>query len=190
MFTGTFRRNNEGDYRCPEEVIRRMVAEQIEDARDGRVLQHFGMEDLDPTTIAGYRRRYNTQLHEHLWVKLDDREFIRRVGAFGTDRATGKEGLTAGGLLMFGKMVSIKDAFPMRRARGGTVSAIADGRCLVGDEERVLVYMRKHGSITNSECQPLLGKKKRWITYLLKGMVGKGLLRRDGERRWARYRQP
>jgi predicted HTH transcriptional regulator len=112
MFTGTFRRNNEGDYRCPEEVVRRMVAEQVDDSRDARVLVHYGMDDLDPTTIAGYRRRYQTRLHEHPWTELGDREFLQRIGAFGADRESGKEGLTAGGLLMFGKMVSIKDAFP------------------------------------------------------------------------------
>ena len=112
MFTGTFRRNNEGDYRCPDEVVRRMVAEQVEDSRDARVLVHYGMEDLDPTTIAGYRRRYNTRQYEHPWTKLDDAEFLRCVGAFGTDRESGREWLTAGGLLMFGKMVSIKDAYP------------------------------------------------------------------------------
>ncbi|MEN9796468.1 MAG: hypothetical protein RL653_164 [Pseudomonadota bacterium] len=32
--TGAFRRNNEGDYRCPEDVVRRMLAEQVEDSRD------------------------------------------------------------------------------------------------------------------------------------------------------------
>jgi len=57
MLTGTFRRNNEGDCRCPEEVVRRMVAEQVEDSRDARVLVHYGMSDLDSKTIADYRRR-------------------------------------------------------------------------------------------------------------------------------------
>jgi predicted HTH transcriptional regulator len=112
MFTGTYRRNNDGDYRCPEEVVRRMVAEQVEDSRDARVLLHYGMDDLDSATIAAYRRWYNAKLFEHPWVKLDDREFLQRIGAFGTDRESGKEALTAGGLLMFGKMVSLRDAFP------------------------------------------------------------------------------
>ena len=112
MLTGTFRRNNDGDYRCPEEVVRRMVAEQVEDSRDAKVLVHYGMDDLDPTTVAAYRRRYNAKLFEHPWVKLDDREFLRCIGAFGTDRDSGREALTAGGLLMFGKMVSLRDAFP------------------------------------------------------------------------------
>ncbi len=112
MLIGTFRRNSEGDYRCPEEVVRRMVAEQVEDSRDARVLVHYGMADLDPMTIATYRRRYVARLPEHPWTTLDDREFLRCIGAFGTDRESGAEALTAGGLLMFGKTVSVRDAFP------------------------------------------------------------------------------
>ena len=35
--TGTYRRNFDGDYACPETVIRRMLAEAEEDSRDGRI---------------------------------------------------------------------------------------------------------------------------------------------------------
>lgn len=33
-FTGTYRRNYEGDYRCDEETVKRMMAEQVEEIRD------------------------------------------------------------------------------------------------------------------------------------------------------------
>jgi len=110
--TGSFRRNNEGDYRCPEEVVRRMIAEQVEDTRDAHVLRGFGVGDLDTTTIAKYRQRYQTRSPDHPWNSLDEKEFLRSIGAFGSDREAGIEGLTSAGLLMFGKLVPIKDAFP------------------------------------------------------------------------------
>ncbi|MBK6849140.1 MAG: putative DNA binding domain-containing protein [Proteobacteria bacterium] len=110
--TGSFRRNNEGDYRCPEEVVRRMIAEQVEDTRDAHVLRGFGVGDLDATTIAKYRQRYQTRSPDHPWNSLDEKEFLRSVGAFGGDREAGIEGPTSAGLLMFGKLVPIKDAFP------------------------------------------------------------------------------
>ena len=111
-FGGSFRRNNEGDYRCPEDVVRRMIAEQVEDTRDAHILRGFDMEDLDATTIAKYRQRYLLRSPEHVWNSLDDKEFLRSIGAFGSDREAGIVGITSAGLLMFGKLVSIKDAFP------------------------------------------------------------------------------
>jgi len=110
--TGSFRRNNEGDYRCPEEVVRRIIAEQVEDTRDAHVLRGFGVGDLDATTIAKYRQRYQTRSPDHPWNSLDEKEFLRSIGAFGSDREADIEGLTSAGLLMFGKLVPIKDAFP------------------------------------------------------------------------------
>ena len=67
---------------------------------------------MDATTIAKYRQRYQTRSPDHPWNTLDDKEFLRSVGAFGSDREAGIEGLTSAGLLMFGKLVPIKDAFP------------------------------------------------------------------------------
>ena len=110
--TGSFRRNNDGDYRCPEEVVRRMIAEQVEDTRDARVLGGFGVGDLDSNTIAKYRQRYQTRSPDHPWNSLDEKEFLRSIGAFGSDREAGIEGLTSAGLLMFGRLVPLKDAFP------------------------------------------------------------------------------
>ena len=110
--TGSFRRNNEGDYRCPAEVVRWMLAEQVEDTRDARILRGYGLDDLDPNTLAKYRRRYQTRSPDHPWNSLGDKEFLRSIGAYGHDREEGHEGLTSAGLLMFGKLVPIKEAFP------------------------------------------------------------------------------
>ena len=57
-------------------------------------------------------------------------------------------------------------------------------------EERILAYVREHGSISNSECRDLLSIDLHQASYLLKKLHKYGLLKREGERRWARYRLP
>ncbi|HEX30352.1 TPA: sigma-54-dependent Fis family transcriptional regulator, partial [Candidatus Poribacteria bacterium] len=66
----------------------------------------------------------------------------------------------------------------------------ASGDGGMSDEERILEYVEKHGSISNSECQRLLSVDLRRASYLLNKLHEYGLLKREGERRWARYRLP
>ncbi len=49
--TGTYKRQGDGDFRCSEEEVRRMLAEQTEDARDARIIEHFGFDDLNLETF-------------------------------------------------------------------------------------------------------------------------------------------
>jgi ATP-dependent DNA helicase RecG len=55
------------------------------------------------------------------------------------------------------------------------------------EEQAILEYIRAHGSINRSECASLLGVKPTRATYLLQVLRDQGVLRREGERRWARY---
>ena len=48
---------------------------------------------------------------EHVWNGIDDKEFLRNLGGYAVDRATKREGLTAAGLLMFGKGLSVRERF-------------------------------------------------------------------------------
>jgi hypothetical protein len=58
------------------------------------------------------------------------------------------------------------------------------------DEEKVLEYVRQHGSINNTECRDLLHVGLHRASHLLKRMHAHGALRRESERRWARYYLP
>ena len=58
------------------------------------------------------------------------------------------------------------------------------------DEEQTIAYVREHGSITNAECRQLLGIDLQRVSYLLKKLAAEGVLRREGTRRWTRYRLP
>lgn len=58
------------------------------------------------------------------------------------------------------------------------------------DEEKILDYVRKQGSINNSECCATLGIKPSRAWYLLKKMTKEGLLKSQSEKRWKRYMLP
>ncbi len=57
-------------------------------------------------------------------------------------------------------------------------------------EERILVYVREHGSISNADCRNLLSVDLQRASYLLKKLHAEGALEKHGERRWSRYRLP
>jgi ATP-dependent DNA helicase RecG len=109
---GTFRRNYDGDYRCDHETVKRMLAEQVEDERDGRILEGFTFDDLDEATFRAYRNQFRAARREHPWHDEDDLELLRLLGGWRRDRQSGQEGLTIAGLLMFGKLPSILEAVP------------------------------------------------------------------------------
>jgi predicted HTH transcriptional regulator len=58
------------------------------------------------------------------------------------------------------------------------------------DEERILIFVRERGSISNAECRDLLEVDQRRAKYLLKKMVMGGNLIRQGQHRWSRFRLP
>lgn len=106
---GTYRRNYEGDYKCRPEDVRRMLTDQTEESHDTRVLEHFGFDDLDPTSVQQYRNRFSARAPTHAWLAEDEIGFLSKLGAWRKDRETGREGLTVAGLLMFGKDEAIRD---------------------------------------------------------------------------------
>jgi len=61
-------------------------------------------------------------------------------------------------------------------------------KTLQADEAKILAFVREHGAINNTECRKLLQVDLQRASYLLKKLVAEGRLKREGERRWARYR--
>jgi len=57
-------------------------------------------------------------------------------------------------------------------------------------EEKVISYIKRHGSITNADCRGILQTNLHNTTYFLKKMIKKGLIKREGKHRWTRYRLP
>ena len=108
----TYRRLNDGDRPLPDDEVKRMLAEQIEDSRDDRLLSGYDLDDLYSETFRSYRQVFATRDPEHPWSALEDTEFLRQIGGWRRDRETGQSGLTVAGLLMFGSMAAIQEEFP------------------------------------------------------------------------------
>ena len=108
----TYRRLNDGDRPVPDDEVKRMLAEQVEDSRDDRILRGYDFDDLNTGTFRTYRQVFTNRDPGHVWNGYEDREFLRHIGGWRRDRETGESGLTLAGLLMFGQMVAIQEELP------------------------------------------------------------------------------
>jgi ATP-dependent DNA helicase RecG len=110
--TGTYRRNYEGDYRCTEQEVGRMLSDRSESPADSRILAHFGMEDIDLPSLHQYRQRLASHKPTHPWLSEDDKGLLIKLGGWRRDRQSGEEGLTVAGLLMFGRDETLREGMP------------------------------------------------------------------------------
>lgn len=108
----TYRRLNDGDRPLPDEEVKRMLAEQVNDSRDDRILKGYDLDDLDLETFRAFRQIFANREPGHPWNATADREFLRQIGGWRKDRETGVSGLTLAGLLMFGQMAAIQEELP------------------------------------------------------------------------------
>ncbi len=107
----SYRRLHEADQRMSEDAVKRMLADQQYDSLDDRVLQGFGIEDLDEQSFREFRQAIAVRQPDADFASLDDEAFLKRLRMFRTDRETGVSGLTAAGLLFLGRYETIRDEF-------------------------------------------------------------------------------
>ena len=109
-FGNTYKRNYEGDYRCTDDEVKRMLADSSSDLRrDSVILEGFDLNDLDPTSIKQFRQLFASSNPGHPWLAEEDLELLKKLGAYRKDRKTQLEGVTLAGLLMFGKDESLRE---------------------------------------------------------------------------------
>lgn len=109
-FGNTYKRNHEGDYKCTDEEVRRMLADADTSLQhDSRILEGYTIEDIDLNSLKKYRQLFSTARSSHPWLALDDVEFLEKLGGYRKERVSKKAGFTVAGLLMFGKESSIVD---------------------------------------------------------------------------------
>lgn len=107
-FSGTYRRNGEGDYRCTSDEIEAMLRDAAIQTQDMQVCSELSLDVLDAETIARCRACGNSA------EDADDPAFLRRTGA----AACAEDGQlrpTAAGILLFGRMETIRSHFPEYR---------------------------------------------------------------------------
>ncbi len=112
MYSGTYRRNGEGDYHCSKGEVLAMVRDSAEEALDAKVLDFQSIGDLDLDAVHGYRNLHAAWKPEHVWSTLTDAEYLERIGAAGISLADNQLHPTVAGLLMFGQEHKITQVFP------------------------------------------------------------------------------
>lgn len=110
--TGCYRRNFEGDYHCDEREVKRMLADQSEQSADERILVGYSLADLDGDSVQQYRNLFSAAYPNHPWLGESTQALLAKLRAWRRDRASGEEGITVAGLLMFGSHDALREALP------------------------------------------------------------------------------
>ncbi len=108
----TYKRLNEGDYKCSEQEIKHMMAESSNDPHDSMLLKGYSLDDLNAESLGAYRQLISSRKPSHTLNTLGTIDFLMSIGAWKKDRASKEDGLTVAGLLMFGKLSSIQEVLP------------------------------------------------------------------------------
>lgn len=113
MFTGTFRRNGEGDYLCSREEVGSLYRDAGHISQDCKIVKEVDLDSLSKETITHYRQRFRLSHDGHVWNYLPDIEFLKKIGAARINQDDGMVYPTAAGLLMFGYESEIVYEYPL-----------------------------------------------------------------------------
>lgn len=112
IFGGTFRRNWEGDYHCTRIQVKTMLRDQADDTIDMSVLDNIGLDVFNSDSVRAYRNTFASLRGGHPFLRLDDNDFMRSIGAAAYADIDHALHPTAAGLLMFGNEYDIVRQFP------------------------------------------------------------------------------
>ncbi len=113
MFSGTYRRNGEGDYICSREEVAAIFRDAGQVTQDNKLITEVSLDTLCKETITHYRRRFMLVHQGHIWNNLSDVDFLKKIGAAKINHEDGVVYPTAAGLLMFGYESEIMYEYPL-----------------------------------------------------------------------------
>lgn len=91
----------------------KILMSNASDDLDSRVLKNYWIDDLDLESVHEYKSLLTSRIEYKHYSDLDDESFLKRIGVISKDYSgTGKEGITLGGLLFFGKNNAIIHTIP------------------------------------------------------------------------------
>lgn len=91
----------------------KILASNASDDLDTKIMKNYWIDDLDSESIQEYKRILTSRIEYKKYTDLNEEDFLRRIGVISKDYSnTGKEGITLGGLLFFGKNNAIIHAIP------------------------------------------------------------------------------
>ena len=111
-FTGSYRRDGEGDYHCTPNEVRSMLRDRGDLPTDLAAMTKLSMADFSGESLRAFRLLLATRNPDHPYTRLPDEQFLLSCGA----AAWGLDGQalhpTAAGLLLLGTRQAIYSAFP------------------------------------------------------------------------------
>lgn len=105
----TYIRKHSGDVKVSDEELRIMLRNS-NPVYDTLFVDDFGIEALDPISIASYKEKVSSRYQSYEFDKLSHQEFLQRINA--AEIVNGKFKIKKGTLLFFGKYTYIKKEFP------------------------------------------------------------------------------
>ena len=111
-FTGSYRRDGEGDYHCTPNEVRSMLRDRGDLPIDLATMTKLSMDDFSSESLRAYRLLLATRNPEHPYTRLPDEQFLLSCGAaaWGLDGKTLHP--TTAGLLLLGTRQAIYGTFP------------------------------------------------------------------------------
>jgi len=145
---------------------------------------------MNPQAIAWLNQFANQPLNDHQRLALVYLRHNEQMTNSDYQRLNHVDSVTANRELRGLVQSGLTKQHSTRRWAHYTLNVPAEVKVMppsLSNEEKILAYLREHGSISNSKCRDLLRVDMQRASHLLKKMQGNGLLKREGGRRWARY---
>lgn len=89
-----------------------MLRDQSERGADEKILPDMDMNALNNESIKNFRTRHQAVNPNHVWHKLNDEDYLERIGAAKVSIDDKQMHPTVAGLLMFGEEYKIRYEFP------------------------------------------------------------------------------
>jgi ATP-dependent DNA helicase RecG len=149
-----FDRNEDGDFDITNNtnLVSGLYMRKQSTHTENRIFPYAEMEGLESELFTKVRKLAGNQKDNHPWTSMKDMEILKSIGLYLTDPNTGKQGITLGGILIFGKEELIHAALShhktdaiLRRENLDRYDDRDDIRVnLIRSYERLMQFIAKH----------------------------------------------
>jgi ATP-dependent DNA helicase RecG len=149
-----FDRNEDGDFEITNNtnLVAAMYMRKQSTYTENRIFPYAELSDLKREIFIKVRKMAANQRPNHPWKSMDDLELLKSAGLYLRDLQSGKEGITLGGILIFGDEQLIHAALPhyrtdaiLRREDTDRYDDRDDIRTnLIESYERLMQFIAKH----------------------------------------------
>lgn len=110
-FTGSYRRDGEGDYHCTREEVQSMLRDRDDTPADLAPVTTLSLQDLFSESLRQFRLLMAMRNPNHTWNQVPDQEFLQLTGGCAWDSSQKNLHPTVAGLLLFGRYPALKQTF-------------------------------------------------------------------------------